>query len=115
MLSDLCTMPNSELKVPIDKEYIAAEADIPDSVIDHTLCQYKEYFTNESWNFINQISMQLYAQDIYVIEIMLRYHINYVLHVVAKKKEEWRCDKCLNITTKLNMIFCDACRKWFHW
>lgn len=40
-LSHLCTMPISKLEVPIDKMYIAAEADIPDSVIDQTLCQYK--------------------------------------------------------------------------
>lgn len=101
-------MSISKLKAPIDKEYIAAEADIPDSVIDQTLCQYKEYFTNESWSLINQISMQLCICTRYL-------HIYHILHVVAKKKEEWRCNKCLNITTKLNMIFCDACRKWFHW
>jgi len=36
-LSHLCTMPISKLELPIDKAYIAAEADIPDSVIDQTL------------------------------------------------------------------------------
>ena len=53
-------MPISKLEVPIDKVYIAAEADIPDSVIDQTLCQYKEFFTNESWILINQISMYMH-------------------------------------------------------
>ena len=55
-LSHLCTMPISKLEIPIDKVYIAAEADIPDSVIDQTLCLYKQYFTKESWSLINQIS-----------------------------------------------------------
>ena len=36
--------------------YVAEEADIPDSIIDQTLCLYKQYFTKESWSLINQIS-----------------------------------------------------------
>ena len=74
-LSHLCTKPVSKLKVPIDKVYIAAEADIPDSVIDQTLCQYKEYFTNESWSLINQISMQLYICTRYLLVSTYLSHI----------------------------------------
>lgn len=82
-LSHLCTMPISKLKVPIDKVYIAAEADIPDSVIDQTLCQYKEYFTNEAWSLISQISMS-YMHKVFVCIYICIYH---TLHIVAKKRK----------------------------
>ena len=36
-------------------------------------------------------------------------------YIVNKKKCEWACKLCDNVSTTMNMIQCDVCEEWYHW
>ena len=87
------------------------------NVDSSSLQRLQHYFSKDAWVAVlekGKFSKQCSALEALCTCILCAMAVYFVLSV-NRLKQEWKCYECSVITTKMDMIACDSCDRWYHW